>query len=100
MHTLPNIVKEVDNIGRKAQLSEQEIMDFTNKHLDKKYPIKEWMRIYTDGSATDAVRIGSCGVHASLPDGNSLARPFACEMRCTNYKAKNRSHQRSRKRVQ
>ncbi|GFS18811.1 hypothetical protein ElyMa_005016300 [Elysia marginata] len=56
MHRLPKIVKEIENIGAKAQLSEREIMGFTNKHLDKKYPIKEWIRICTDGSATDAVR--------------------------------------------
>ncbi|GFS25217.1 reverse transcriptase [Elysia marginata] len=62
-------------------------MGFTNKHLDKKYPIKEWIRIYTDGSATDAVRNGGGGVYATLPDGTSLERSFACGRRCTNYKA-------------
>ncbi|GFR77267.1 reverse transcriptase [Elysia marginata] len=62
-------------------------MDFTNKHLDKKYPIKEWIRIYTDGSATDAVRNGGGGVYATLPYGTTLERSFACGMRCTNYKA-------------
>ncbi|GFR60787.1 RNA-directed DNA polymerase from mobile element jockey [Elysia marginata] len=87
MHTLPKIVKEIENIGAKAQLSEREIMGFTNKHLDRKYPIGEWIRIYTDGSATDAVRNGGGGVYATLPDGTTLERSFACGRRCTKYKA-------------
>ncbi|GFS14237.1 hypothetical protein ElyMa_003157700 [Elysia marginata] len=64
-------------------------MGFTNKHLDKKYPIKEWIRIYTNGSATDAVRNGGGGVYATLPDGTTctLEMSFACGRRCTNYKA-------------
>ncbi|GFR83860.1 hypothetical protein ElyMa_002403300 [Elysia marginata] len=53
----------------------------------KKYPIKESIRIYTDGSATDAVRNGGGGVYATLPDGTTLKRSFACGMRYTNYKA-------------
>ncbi|GFS25843.1 hypothetical protein ElyMa_005194100 [Elysia marginata] len=75
-------------------------MGFTNKHLDKKYPIKEWIRIYTDGSATDAVINGGGGVYATLPDGTTLERSFACGMQCTNYKAETgdikekRNHQR------
>ncbi|GFR92108.1 ribonuclease H [Elysia marginata] len=55
-------------------------MDLTNKHLDKKYPMKEWIRIYTDGSATDAVRNGGCGVYATLPDGTTFERSFAFRM--------------------
>ncbi|GFS02428.1 BTB/POZ domain-containing protein 8 [Elysia marginata] len=62
-------------------------MGFTNKHLDKKYPIKEWIRIYNDGSATDAVRNGGGGVFATLPDRNTLERSFVWGMRCTNHKA-------------
>ncbi|GFR78152.1 reverse transcriptase [Elysia marginata] len=62
-------------------------MGLTNKHLDRKYPTGEWIRIYTDGSATDAVRNGGGGVYATLPDGTTLERSFACGRRCTNYKA-------------
>ncbi|GFR97892.1 hypothetical protein ElyMa_002756600 [Elysia marginata] len=87
MPPLSKIVKEIENIGPKAQLLEREIKDFTNKHLDKKHPIKEWFRIYTDGSATDAVRNRVGGVYATLPDETSLERSFACRMRCTNFKA-------------
>ncbi|GFR76674.1 ribonuclease H [Elysia marginata] len=87
MHTFLKIVKEIENIGAKAQLSEREIIGFTNKHLDKKYPIKERIRIYTDGSATAAVRNGGDGVYATLPDGTTIERSFACGVRCTNYKA-------------
>ncbi|GFR69231.1 ribonuclease H [Elysia marginata] len=43
--------------------------------------------IYTDGSATDAVRNGGGGVYATLPDGTTLERSFASGRRCTNYKA-------------
>ncbi|GFS13067.1 reverse transcriptase [Elysia marginata] len=53
----------------------------------KKYPIKEWIRVYSDGSSTDAVRNGGCGVYATLPDGTTLERSFTCGKRCTNYKA-------------
>ncbi|GFS08904.1 reverse transcriptase [Elysia marginata] len=52
---------------------------------NKKYPINEWIRIYTDGSATDAGRNGGGGVYATLPDGTTLERSFACAMMCTNY---------------
>ncbi|GFR61217.1 reverse transcriptase [Elysia marginata] len=86
MYTLPKIVKEIENICARAQLSEHEIMGLTNKHLDRKYPTGEWIIIYTDGSATDAVRNGGGGVYATLPDGTTLERSFACGRRCTNYK--------------
>ncbi|GFR72807.1 hypothetical protein ElyMa_003851400, partial [Elysia marginata] len=47
----------------------------------------ERIRTYTDVSATDTVRNGGCEDYTTLPDGTTLERPFACGMRCTNYKA-------------
>ncbi|GFR94967.1 hypothetical protein ElyMa_002680700 [Elysia marginata] len=63
-------------------------MGLTNKHLDRKYPTGEWMRIYTDGSATDAVRNGGGKVYATLSDGTTLERSFACGRRCTTTRQK------------
>ncbi|GFS20411.1 reverse transcriptase [Elysia marginata] len=93
MHTIPKIVKEVENYGPEAQLSEQEIMNFTNKYLHKKYPIKEWVRIYTDGSATDAVRNGGCEVYATRPDRSTL--DLWLVNRLYQLQGRNRSHQGS-----
>ncbi|GFS08174.1 hypothetical protein ElyMa_004750400 [Elysia marginata] len=60
-------------------------MDLTNKHLNKKYPIKEWIEIYTDDSATR--RNGDLGGYATLLDGNTLEISFAGGMWYTNFKA-------------
>ena len=58
-----------------------------NAFLNKHYPCDSWTRVYTDGSAQDAVRNGGAGVcvqhivdeeeHVSIPTG----------LHSTNYKA-------------
>ena len=61
----------------------------TLEHLDRTYPRGEWIRIYTDGSAQDAVRDGGAGVvilrnygpnsECSVPTGK-LSTNFRAEM--------------------
>ena len=37
------------------------------EHLDNNYPMSDWVHVYTDGSADDAVRNGGAGIYIRYP---------------------------------
>jgi hypothetical protein len=39
----------------------------TLEMIDRRYPHSEWTHVYTDGSATEAVRNGGSGVYVKYP---------------------------------
>ena len=55
--------------------------------LEETYPKEAWTRVYTDGSATDAVRRGGAGVYIQHPDGHWQAEAIPTGLHCTNYRA-------------
>ena len=59
----------------------------TMSMLEERYPREAWIRIYTDGSATDAVRRGGAGVYIQFPNGRRQAEAIPTGQHCTNYKA-------------
>ena len=77
--TVPNL-KAKDNTSKEVQKS------LTMEMIEEKYPKDAWVHIYTDGSATDAIKNGGAGV--SIEDDEiSLALAVPTGARCTNYKA-------------
>ena len=55
--------------------------------LDEQYPQEAWIRLYTDGSATDAVKNGGAGVFIQYPSGERQAEAIPTGLHCTNYRA-------------
>ena len=55
--------------------------------LEERYPEESWIQVYTDGSATDAVKCGGAGVHIQYPNGERQAEAIPTGLHCTNYKA-------------
>ena len=54
--------------------------------LERKYPIEAWTRVYTDGSAVDAIKNGGAGIVIQEDDVVlTLAVPVG--LHCSNYKA-------------
>ena len=60
----------------------------TTGHIDLNYPSENWIRVYTDGSAEEAVSNGGAGVYIEWPDGTTLERSFPTGKHSSNYKAK------------
>ena len=46
----------------------------TTRHIDLNCPSENWIRVYTDGSAEEAVSNGGAGVYIEWPDGTTLER--------------------------
>ena len=56
-------------------------------HCDERYPQDSWIRAYTDGSATDAVKDGGAGVYIRYQDGSTTSKAIPTGIHCTNYRA-------------
>ena len=59
----------------------------TLSYIDDFYPQDTWIRIYTDGSATDAIQDGGTGSIIYLPNGDTIESATAAGEHCTNYAA-------------
>ncbi|KAK7113996.1 hypothetical protein V1264_000134 [Littorina saxatilis] len=55
--------------------------------LEERYPQEAWIRVYTDGSATEAVKNGGAGVYVQYPSGERQAEAIPTGLHCTNYRA-------------
>ncbi|XP_060577697.1 uncharacterized protein LOC132734852 [Ruditapes philippinarum] len=51
------------------------------------YPSDTWTHVYTDGSATRAVKDGGGGIHITYPSGQKTAHYIATGKHCSNYRA-------------
>ena len=56
-------------------------------YTDDYYSQDTWIRIYTDGSATDAIQDGGAGSIIYLPNGDTMESATATGKHCTNYAA-------------
>ncbi|KAK3734233.1 hypothetical protein RRG08_049651 [Elysia crispata] len=55
--------------------------------IHQHYPEQEWVKLYTDGSATDAVKNGGGGVFIEWPNGSTTLQAFPAGATYLNYKA-------------
>ena len=55
--------------------------------IEKYYPKQEWVGLYTDGSATDAIKNGGGGVFTEWLDGSTTSDVFPTGATCSNYRA-------------
>ena len=57
------------------------------EHVNIQYPADSWTRVYTDGSADQAVKNGGAGVYISYPGGEEDKISLATGLLSTNFKA-------------
>jgi ribonuclease HI len=70
--------KQQSNIVRKT---------VTMSMLEVKYPSELWVRVYTDGSATNATTNGGADIYIEYPNGEQQSMAIPTGLHCSNYKA-------------
>ena len=81
------IIESIPNIKVKEAMATKEMEIITTRHIDLNNPSENWIRVYTDGSAEEAVSNGGAGVYIEWPDGTTLERSFPTGKHSSNYKA-------------
>ena len=81
----PEIVKDIDGINNKK--SKSLLRCVTQDMLKEKYPPDYWIRAFTDGSASEAIRDGGGGIYIEWPDNTSSSISIPTGKYSTNYKA-------------
>ena len=74
--TVPAVTRDQDDTSKKL---------LTLSYIDDLYPQDTCIRIYTDGSATDAIQDGGAGSIIYLPDGNTIESATATGKHYTLY---------------
>ena len=77
-NTIPGLTKEQDDSVKK-----QEALS----HIYELYPQEAWILVYTDGSATNAIRDGGAGSIIYFQGGQQNENSAATGEYCTNYGA-------------
>jgi ribonuclease HI len=83
----PLIHCSVPCVGKKDTQSNAEKKAYTVEHTNNQYPRHSWTRVYTDGSAEQAVRSGGAGVYIKYPGGREESLSLATSCYMTNFKA-------------
>ena len=84
----PVIVKDsIPGIARKDSMSLQDLETKTSDFINTNYPTELWIRVYTDGSAEEAVRNRGGGVLIECLDGTKIENSIPTGRHSTNYKA-------------
>ena len=84
---LPNFNTKIPSIADKRLQTPEERRDITDAFLNIHYPCDSWTRVYTDGSAEDAVRNGGAGVCVQHIVDNEEHVSISTGLHSTNYKA-------------
>ena len=80
------ICTTVPQLGTKDETSKEIQKSLTLEMIEEKYPQETWIHVYTDGSATNAVRNGGAGVFIQhQEEQKTIAQPTG--VYCSNYKA-------------
>ena len=86
--TIPvSVQTTIPYISNKGEHSDQVLKTLTLATIEERYPAESWIRVYTDGSATNAVKSGGAGVHIQYPSGERTEEALPTGLHCTNYKA-------------
>ena len=78
------ILETINGIESKSAMNPSDINTKAKSTIEKYYPKQEWVRLYTDGSATDAIKNGG----GEWLDGSTTSDAFPTGATCSNYKAK------------
>ena len=77
----------VPGLSHKEDDNKEQQRLLTLEMMDLRYPQEAWTQIYTDGSASNAVRNGGAGVFIHHAEGGVQRLSEPTGIHCTNYKA-------------
>jgi hypothetical protein len=80
------IQTSVPNITTKAEQTSIVKKTLTMSMLEEKYPSESWVRVYTDGSATNATTKGA-SIYIQYSNGEQQSEAIPTDLHCSNYKA-------------
>ena len=80
--TVPTVTRDQDDTSKKL---------LTLSYIDDFYSQNTWLRIYKDGSATDAIQDGEAGSIIYLPIGDTIESATVSGKHCTLYAAEVKS---------
>lgn len=83
----PEIRDMVPGITNKEELTAKKLKELTIRHVEQEYPKEDWIRVYTDGSAEEAVRNGGGGIVIEWTDTTTTERSIPTGKHSSNYKA-------------
>ena len=85
--TGPLFVTEVPGVTSKGDQSDDMLKSLTLELLESTYHPSTWTRVYTDGSADQAVRNGGSGVLICYQGGSKTSSSLPAGSIATNYRA-------------
>ena len=83
----PLVECSILGVHNKGEQSNIERKYHTMEHINTHFPQDRWTRVYTDGSAKNAVKNGGAGIYIKYPDGQDENISNATGVYSTNYKA-------------
>ena len=88
MQKKPEIRDSIEEVGTKTQVPMEQLTHLTQKYIEHHFPSGEWIRVYTDGSATEALTNGGGGgVYIQWPEGTSESHAIPTGLFSSNYRA-------------
>jgi ribonuclease HI len=81
------ICTSVPNLDKKKEENYNTRKVHTLAMINDEYPPEKWIHVYTDGSATDAVKDGGAGVLIQCPDGCTETASVSTGVHCSIYRA-------------
>ena len=60
--------------------------------LEEDQPLETWVRVYTDGSATNAIAKEGAGIYIKLSNGDQQSEAIPAGLHCSNYKAEEEAY--------
>ena len=81
------VSSKVPGLSMKGEISKEKQRLSSLEMIQNRFPQEAWTHVYTDGSASDAVRNGGAGVYIQYQNGNSKSIAEPTGNHCTNYKA-------------
>ena len=81
------IRKDIPGIERKADFSPAALKAITEDFMDRNYNPTQWTRVFTDGSAEEAVRNGGGGVYIEHQNGQRTSATVPTGEVSTNFRA-------------
>ncbi|XP_048778819.2 uncharacterized protein LOC125682098 [Ostrea edulis] len=86
-----SIQTSVPNITSKDEQSDIVKNTHTMTMLEEQYPSEFWIRVFTDGSATNAIKNGGAGIYIQYPNGERQSEAIPTGLHCSNYKAEEKA---------
>ena len=81
------IETKVPGLSQKEDANKDQQRLLTLEMIDRRYPQEAWTQMYTDGSASNAVRNGGAGVYVRHIDERIERLSEPTGVHCTNYEA-------------